>query len=484
MSRMNKTRQQLADFFIASLKEDKLPWRAVWQAAMPVNAVTGARYRGVNNLLLSWVAEKNGLTDPRWCTFTQAKRQGWLIKKGAKGYPVEYWAFIDPAIQKMLTWDEVHRIQRNDPDRAKTLQLRYRISHVFHASDVVGIPKAKRQKPLLQTGAITAKRDLILKNMDLAYREQGSRAYYAPAQDQVTLPPMQSFESEYGFFCTFLHECGHATAHPSRLNRELNAGDGGDYAREELRAEIASAFVSQELGLRMDPNEINENLDLHKAYIQSWISMLQEKPDELFAAIKDSNLISDYLVNAGEFQRTQAAYLQEAVTVDVGDINATVKNSEQYGGYSLTLRGEGRISKSTLRNVLKAYWPHISELRVREGITEIGKQALWKMPKLQMAELPHSLQRIGPWALDCCPKLKTVKFSGSISEWDAIQKGEAFLPEQFEHELRRAQEQGPFATRPIPAAETVSENECGYIIRADETLMTELVLDEEYELEL
>lgn len=484
MSRMNKTRQQLTDFFIAALKEEKLPWRAVWHTAPPVNAVTGARYRGINNLLLSWASEIRGFADSRWCTFNQAKRQGWSIKKGAKGFPVEYWAFVDPAIQKMLTWDEVRRIQKLDPDRANTLQLRYRVSYVFNAAEINGIPALKPINPLICVEEIKHKRDLILKNMKLAYREQGSRAYYSPAQDQVTLPPMQSFESEYGYFCTFLHECGHATAHPTRLDRAVGRSIGEDYAREELRAEIASAFVSQELGLQMENNSIDENLDLHKAYIQGWLTALQEKPDELFAAIKDANQISDYLINAGEFQREQLVHLSESIKITTGNVSIVLNNCYSRGGYSLTIQGEGDISKSIISSVMKPYWENISEVRVEHGITEIGKQALWKMSNLQYAVLPNSLQRIGAWAMDCCPKLHTVEYKGSIEEWDAIRKGEAFLPEQFEHELKRAQEQHPFAPRPNHAAETVSENECGYIIHADETLMAALVLDEEYELEL
>ena len=57
MKTMNKTRQQLSEMFVASLKEDKLPWRAVWRTGQPpLNPTTGARYRGVNKLLLSMVS--------------------------------------------------------------------------------------------------------------------------------------------------------------------------------------------------------------------------------------------------------------------------------------------------------------------------------------------------------------------------------------------------------------------------------------------
>lgn len=89
---------------------------------------------------------------------------------------------------------------------------------------------------------------------------------------------------------------------PDRLNRHIENHFGSeDYAREELRAEIASAFVSQELGLEMSQKALNEHFDLHKAYIQSWIKVLEKDPQELFAAIKDASGIANYLMEKGEF---------------------------------------------------------------------------------------------------------------------------------------------------------------------------------------
>ena len=49
--------------------------------------------------------------------------------------------------------------------------------------------------------------------------------------------------------CRYRHN-GHATGHPSRLNRDLRNSLGSpDYAREELRAEIAQVMVWQSWGL-------------------------------------------------------------------------------------------------------------------------------------------------------------------------------------------------------------------------------------------
>lgn len=480
MKTMNKTRQQLAEFFVASLKENELPWRAVWRSGAAMNPTTGARYRGVNAMLLSMVSLQRSYSDPRWCTFLQAKNHGWSIRKGAKGVPVEYWAFVDPKLQKMLSWEDARRIQATDPERYSLLELRYRISTVFNAAEIEGIPAYEKPMALVAEQEVLRCRDTILRNMQLAYREQGGAAYYSPPSDQVTLPPMDNFESEYGYLCTFLHECGHATAHPSRLNRVLGARGTPEYAREELRAEIASAFVSQELGIEVEDDAADENLDLHKAYIQSWISVLENDPAELFAAIKAAEGISDYLIQAGEFQLAKTPErLTRPVALQAGEALLTVKNCYTRGGYSLTVSGSGTLEESTLKPLLQGYRESISELRIEEGIRALGNRVFREMQGLEYAVLPNSLQRIGCWAMDRCPKLVTVEYHGSISEWDAIPKGECFLPEQFANELKRAR--SPFESRLEDAALTAG-GERGIILHADEAVLQH-TMQEEFELE-
>lgn len=296
-------REKLSAAFMSALQEEQLPWHACWSNHRPQNAVTGRAYRGINNLYLSLIAEERGYTDPRWCTFNQASDKGWRIKKGEHSIPVEYWAKYDPVQKKLLSWPEAQQLLQDDPEAAQRLELRCYFARVFNAAQIKGIPHMTQQHTT-DIGDLRSQRDTLLHNMSLAYREQGDRAYYSPGTDTVTLPPEGSFEDPYGYMCTFLHECGHATVHPSRLNRPLAGGYGSpDYAREELRAEIASAFTAQELGMDMPESTLKKHTDLHKAYIQAWISILQEQPDELFAAIKDANSIADYLIEKGEFER-------------------------------------------------------------------------------------------------------------------------------------------------------------------------------------
>ena len=441
MATLSKVREELAQTFLAALNQGQLPWHKCWSQALPVNAVTGKKYRGINTLVLSYYGDRRGYTDTRWCTYNQAQDKGWQVRKGEKGVRVEYWACYDSKEKKLLSWDDVRKKLKADPDYEKHLQLRCRTYTVFNAAQIDGIPEQERG-PSTDIGALRDKRDTLIRNMGIGYEERGAQAYYSPSSDMVTLPPEATFDDTYSYMATFLHECGHATGHQDRLNRNLTGGFGSEsYAREELRAEIASAFVSQELGLQMEQSAMEENLDLHKAYIQSWVSFLQEQPEELFAAIREADRISDYLIQAGEFHREQVLHLSSPMVWKTRNLELTLKNCYTRGGYSLSIRGSDFLAG--LPGELDPYRRYISEVRIEEGITTLDRRALWKLPVLQYVSLPHSLERIGSWAFDYCPQLHTVEYCGSIAEWDALEKENCFLPEQFPNELERIDR--PFA---------------------------------------
>ena len=62
---------------------------------MPINAVTGNYYQGINSIILS--VEGGRLSqdgDPRWATKKQAESKGWSIKDGAK--PTKIFVLILP----------------------------------------------------------------------------------------------------------------------------------------------------------------------------------------------------------------------------------------------------------------------------------------------------------------------------------------------------------------------------------------------------
>lgn len=300
--KLNRMREEMINSFIDCLKKDTIPWHRSWSAKQrPFNAVTNTTYRGVNSLWLSYNQFAREFDDPRWCTFKQAQTQGWKIKPGSKGTRVEFWSLYDTEEKRKLTQKEAKQLSdeltlEEFKNRVKPISNVYT---VFNGEQIDGIPKYEEKTYELNTEELLQKRDTLLKNMNVDFSEGGDKAFYNPSRDRITLPEMNRFETEYDYMATLLHEAGHATGHISRLNRDMTGVFGSpEYAKEELRAEIASAFTAQELGLDYEQNEHMEN---HEAYVQNWIDVLENEPNELFAAIKDAEKISDYLIEKGEF---------------------------------------------------------------------------------------------------------------------------------------------------------------------------------------
>jgi antirestriction protein ArdC len=120
--------------------------------------------------------------------------------------------------------------------------------------------------------------------------DQADRAFYRPATDKTHLPPRDSFQSADSFYSTALHELGHASGHPSRLDRDLAHPFGSvGYAKEELRAEIASLMIGDQLGIGHDPGQ-------HAAYVKSWVKVLKVDPKEILRASRDADKITAYVL--------------------------------------------------------------------------------------------------------------------------------------------------------------------------------------------
>jgi antirestriction protein ArdC len=83
----------------------------------------------------------------------------------------------------------------------------------------------------------------------------------------------------------------HWTKHPQRLDRDLGRKSWGDegYNREELVAELGSAFLCADLELHQEPREENA------AYIATWLEVLKHDNRAIFAAAAHAQKAADYL---------------------------------------------------------------------------------------------------------------------------------------------------------------------------------------------
>ena len=172
---------------------------------------------------------------------------------------------------------------------------------VFNAEQIDGLPPAPN-RPALPEWERHERADTILTRFGVSIRHvRGDRAFYRLSEDMITLPERDQFASSDRYYATALHEAGHATGHSSRLNRsDLGHPFGSEaYAREELRAEIASLMLGEQLGVGHDPGQ-------HAAYVASWIRALENDSREIFRAAADAEKITT-LLRSFERERAQEA---------------------------------------------------------------------------------------------------------------------------------------------------------------------------------
>lgn len=229
---------------IAALEAGSPPWRRPWDPAKapgggPVNGASGHRYRGVNTLLLGMAPQALASGDPRWLSFKQATDKGWRVRKGERATTVFFFKKVQVADSDAEEGDE----------QARTVPV-LRAYPIFHASQVEGIPAYVPPTAVEASWRTPEAVGVIVACSGAVVREGGDRAFYAPSTDSIQMPPRGAFRSAESWAATMMHELGHWTGHPSRLDRNLSGRFGSAaYAMEELRAELASAFVGAELGI-------------------------------------------------------------------------------------------------------------------------------------------------------------------------------------------------------------------------------------------
>ena len=293
----------VAEKLIEQLKAGTAPWQRPWEpgepnAYLPMNPTTGKRYKGINAIHLM----AQGRSDGRWMTYKQAAAVGAQVRKGEKGTPVQYWKFSE----EQNKVDESGRPVLNakgEPVK-ETVQLerpRVFFATVFNAEQIDGLPPIQKKE---QTWSAVERAEHILKASGASITHApGDRAFYRPATDSIHLPDRGQFPTADNYYATALHELGHWTGHPSRLDRDLAHPFGSEgYAKEELRAEIASMIVGDELGIGHDPGQ-------HAAYVGSWIKALQDEPLEVFRAAADAEKIHDYVL---AFEQKQVQEQEQA----------------------------------------------------------------------------------------------------------------------------------------------------------------------------
>ena len=286
--RRKDVHSRVTERIIADLEMGVRPWVKPWSAETLAGQIarplrhTGEPYRGINILMLWMASAAEGFCSPTWMTYRQAQRLGGQVRQGEKGSPVVY-------------VNTVTRTDENDDGTEVTREIPFVKGYtVFNADQIDGLDAgyyATVEPRFTSSFERIAHADRFFAATGADIRHRGTRAFYAQTGDYIQLPPVEAFVDTEGYYATLAHEAAHWTKHTSRLDRDLGRKTWGDegYAREELVAELAAAFLC--VDLEITP-EIRED---HAAYIDHWLKLLKDDNRAIFSAAAHAQRAADFI---------------------------------------------------------------------------------------------------------------------------------------------------------------------------------------------
>jgi antirestriction protein ArdC len=277
-------REEVTNRIISAIEGGGVPpWRKGWTGGeLAVNS-KGVAYRGVNQLLLGM----SGFTDNRWYTFRQIKMmEGLHVRKGEHSTKIVRMVEVEHKAAEHVNSGEVVA-----EEQGKALVMR--LYDVFNAVQIEGM--ASRPERAHAIEPVDAAEAMVegMKRTGLSVRHGFPGASYSMSDDLIRMPDKENFHSTEDFYATLLHESAHATGSHKRLQRLVPTARFGsaEYAKEELRAELAAAMLCADLGI----GQAKEHLDNHAAYVASWLEALKQDRNEIFRASADAQRAFDYI---------------------------------------------------------------------------------------------------------------------------------------------------------------------------------------------
>lgn len=266
---------------IANL-ESSGTWMKLWQIPSPISLM-GRYYTGINQLLLS--ADK--YSSRVYGTYKQIRENGGQVRKDEKATLIVFW-------KKSKGIDKITEKER--------LMFFLQYYFVFN-TDQADFDEQGLQKIAKLQGMVTEKfndakvhaEQIIEGYKDcppIQHRNDDDRAYYVPSSDIINIPDRKYFVNSDAYYKVLFHEMGHSTGHPSRLNRENSTGNKkGDteYSKEELVAELCSAYLSSIADLNVDIRN-------SAAYIKSWSEELRSNENWVMWAASRSMAAANHIL--------------------------------------------------------------------------------------------------------------------------------------------------------------------------------------------
>ena len=285
-AKRNSFYQEITDRIVAELEQGRVPWVQPWDEVktalgLPQNAATGRHYTGINILILWDAAVAKGYAANRWLTYRQALGLGGHVRSGERGTTVFYADRFVPQTERERA------AEAGEEPEAVPFLKRFT---VFNVAQCDGLPDHGRgNTPSRAEQDVVPEAEALIAATGAEFRIGGGEAVYFPSGDFIRVPPQAAFFQPIDYYRTCFHELGHWTGHRTRLNRDQSGGFGSAfYAREELVAEMASAFVCAALGIVPTVR--------HADYLGSWLKVLREDNRAVFRAASAASKAADYLL--------------------------------------------------------------------------------------------------------------------------------------------------------------------------------------------
>lgn len=307
----DEANRQITTAMIEALERGVVPWHCPWKSGAPTSLFSGKPYKGINVLILGLTAIVKGYTSQYWGTFDRIAELAGCEKvwrnpeDPSKGF---YWRSPDGkarGIRKgeksvlVYFWEHRTKPDPDDPDnRDSDIHYTYTTYKVVFNLDQADFPDGLPGKytTIREIGELPDAEKVFAgylhrENINL---KLGRVAAYDPDPDDMILPPRGMFESAEKYYSTALHECTHSTGHKFRLDRpgirNFNHFGSGQYAKEELVAEMGAAMLCRMLG-------VEGVFDNSAAYIAGWLEKLKGEPGLIRAAAGEAQKAVDLIMN-------------------------------------------------------------------------------------------------------------------------------------------------------------------------------------------
>jgi antirestriction protein ArdC len=201
-----------------------------------------------------------------WATYKQWKEKGHQVNRGEKGTHVVFYKAL----------------KRKDTQGDEFFIPMLKNYTVFNSAQVEGWEEPEKiVLPPVERNELV---DKYLETTGAVIKYDGAEAFYSPMEDCISMPDRNTWigtdtsTPEECYYSTALHDLTHWTGHKTRLDRHTKGRSQTEYAKEELIAELGSAFQCMTLGISATPRPD------HAKYLNSWLSALKNDKDLIFKA--------------------------------------------------------------------------------------------------------------------------------------------------------------------------------------------------------